>query len=93
MNAVAPKKFESREQIMESLRQERNLEGADMSGLDLSGIKLAGLSMKGVDLHISQSRLVGVDVTGADFSDVTTTDARGLIDWSRPKCNRPNSLR
>ena len=51
MEVVSTKKFESREQIMESLQEERDLSGTDMSGLDLSGIKLMGLNMKGADLH------------------------------------------
>ena len=53
MNDGETRKFESRDEIMESLSKERNLAGADMSGLDLSGIKLLGLSMKGADLHDS----------------------------------------
>ncbi|NIT62142.1 MAG: hypothetical protein GWN00_39900, partial [Aliifodinibius sp.] len=51
MEPVLTKKFESREQIMESLEKERDLTGADMSGLDLAGIKLVGLNMHEADLH------------------------------------------
>ena len=51
MTEVTSRRFESRQQIMESLKIERNLAGADMSGLDLSGIKLMGINMKGADLR------------------------------------------
>ena len=67
------KKFESRDQIMESLREERNLAGADMSELDLSGIKLVGLNMKGADLH--GSNLSHAILAGADMSEVNLTNA------------------
>ncbi len=43
-------KFESREQIAESLLQQRDLSGADLSGLDLSGIKLTGIKMQNANL-------------------------------------------
>jgi uncharacterized protein YjbI with pentapeptide repeats len=67
------KKFGSRDEIMESLRQERNLAGADMSELDLSGIKLMGLNMKGADLH--GSNLTQATLAGADMSEVNLTNA------------------
>ena len=40
MDVVETKQFESRDEIMESLKEKRNLSGADMSGLDLSGMKV-----------------------------------------------------
>ena len=40
---VEPRRFTSREEIVESLKGGRDLSGADMSGLDLRGITLVGL--------------------------------------------------
>ena len=37
MDVEETKQFESREEIVESLKEKRDLSGADMSGLELSG--------------------------------------------------------
>ena len=49
---------------------------------------MAGVDLKEADLtgaDLSQSILIGVDVAGADFSDVKTTDARAVVKWSAAK--------
>jgi hypothetical protein len=38
-------RFESSEQVLETVRQQRDLPGADQSGLALSGIQLTGLDV------------------------------------------------
>ena len=73
MDTVQTKKFESREELMEALKKERNLTGADLSGLDLSGIKLFGMSMKGADLH--NSNLTGAKLAGLDMREVDLSNA------------------
>ena len=47
-------------------------------GVDLQDADLAGAD-------ISDSRLVGVDVENADFTNVTTTGAKAVADWSEAK--------
>ena len=60
---VEPRRFTSREEIVESLKGGRDLSGADMSGLDLRGITLVGLNMADADLH--ESDLSGATLAGA----------------------------
>ena len=72
MDTVEIKKYETRAEITESLRVERNLDGADLSSLDLAGIELAMLSMKGADLHdsnLSEAKLTCIDMSEVDLSN------------------------
>ena len=73
MDAVETKQFETREEIMERLKEKRDLSGADMSGLDLSGMKFVALEMAGADLH--DADLTGAVLAGADMSDVNFANA------------------
>lgn len=72
MDSIETKKFESRQQIVDSLRRDRNLAGTDLSELDLHGIKLAGINMKGADLHnsnLSEAKLAGIDMSDVNLSN------------------------
>jgi hypothetical protein len=54
----------------------------------MNAVKIAAVDLKEADLtraDLSQSRLIAVDVTGADFSDVKTTDAQAAVAWSDAK--------
>ena len=55
--------FESREQVLETLKTKRDLTGADLSGLDLSGIRFLGAKMPG-------ARLCDADLTGCMMAGV-----------------------
>lgn len=79
MDVVPTKKFVSRDEIINSLKTDRNLAGADMSNLDLSGIKLMGLSLKGADLHnsnLSKATLAGADLSHVNLANAHLEDAR-----------------
>ena len=79
MNQVAVQKFESRDQLVARLKEDRNLAGADMSNLDLTGIRLMGLSLKGADLHnsdLTQATLAGADLSGVNLENAQLNDVR-----------------
>jgi predicted HTH domain antitoxin len=76
------KKFESREQVVEALRQKKSLASYDLGGLDLSGLRFIGIKMGGARLreaNLKEALLVGVNLAGADLSGARLETARVIF--------------
>lgn len=95
MSAEHMERYESREQVVRTMRRQRELSGTDPSGLDLSGIKLTGLSLEGADLSnanlqgatLAAANMAGVDLSGARLNGarVVAANPGGARDHRRPR--------
>ena len=91
METATIKKFEAREQILETLQKDRELAGADMSGLDLSCIKLMAANLFGADLH--NSNLANAKIVFTDMSNVNLANANLEDAWIGGTSLRDANLR
>ena len=79
MSTEINNKYESREEILETLSRKRDLSGANLSGLDLSEIKLTGLKMEGANLsdtNLTKATLAAINMAGVNLAKAQLNEAR-----------------